>query len=146
MQFDDSDAILVSRSSQILITARKFMWFTTLMVASMAGTSGPGYAETSERTFDLTTRDASGAIRDVRVVIEVTGDLKLNADGKQVNRLPMRVSGTARYDERTLRPQSPTDSKRDARFYRDAVAKISIGESSLEMRLNASRKLIVAEA
>ncbi|MCB9939204.1 MAG: hypothetical protein H6823_13255 [Planctomycetaceae bacterium] len=146
MQFDESDAILVSCRSQIVITPRNFLWLTTLVVASLASLSRSSYAEPNERKFDLSTRDTSGAIRDVQVAIEVTGDLKLNADGKQVNRLPMRVSGTARYDERTLRPGSGNASKRDARFYRDAKATIAIGDGRLEMGLNSNRRLIVAEA
>lgn len=102
MQFDDSDAILVSSRQQVVITGRKFMWLTTLILALMAEMPGSGLVKASDGKFDLSTRDASKTIRDVQVVIEVTGDLKLNADGKQVNRLPMRVSGTSRYDERTL--------------------------------------------
>jgi hypothetical protein len=146
MQFDDSDAILVSSRQQVVITGHKFMWLTTLILALITEVPGSGLAEAGDGKFDLSTRDASKTIRDVQVVIEVTGDLKLNADGKQVNRLPMRVSGTSRYDERTLRPRSGDGSKQDARFYRDAKAVIAIGDSRLETGLSANRKLIVAEA
>lgn len=145
MQFDVSDAILDSSRPQIVIAARKFVWLPALIVAWMVGVQ-TAYAESGDRKFDLSTRDSTEAIRDVQVVIEVSGDLKLNADGKQVNRLPMRVSGTSRYDERTLRPRSGDNSKRDARYYRDARATIAIGENRLEMGLSDNRKLVVAEA
>jgi hypothetical protein len=79
-------------------------------------------------------------------VIEVTGDLKLNADGKQVNRLALRVSGRSRYDERTLHPRSSDTARRDARFYHAAQATIAIDNNRIEMGLSDDRKLIVADA
>ena len=145
MLFDDSNAILVSSRRQVAITARKFLWLATLIVALVSDMPARSWGETGDGKFDLSTRDSSETVRDIQVVTEVTGELKLNADGKQVNRLPMRVNGTSRYDERTLRARSGDGSKRDARFYQDAKAVIAIGESRLEMGLNTNRKLIVAE-
>ena len=146
MQFDDSDAILVSSPAQIVITIRKLLWLTTLVVLPSIAVSPLGRAAAIDDTFDLTTREFSDATRDVHVTIEVTGDLELNADGKQVARLPMRVRGSSRYDERTLRPRSGDRSKRDIRFYHDAKASIAIAESRLEIGLSDDRKLIVADA
>ncbi|MEX0820294.1 MAG: hypothetical protein WD070_11910, partial [Pirellulaceae bacterium] len=146
MQFDASDAILVSLPRQITLMRRKLLWLATLVLVSSLGQSLWSQTTLGDDKFDLTARDSSDAVRDVRVVIEVTGDLKLNADGKQVNRLPLRVSGSSRYDERTLRTRSVGSSKRDARFYRQATATIAIGDSRLEMELSEDRKLVMADA
>lgn len=147
MQFDVSDAILVSCRPQVVISSRRLMWLTTLSLGSMILFGATLKAsDDGERKFDLTARTSSPATREVQTVIEVTGDLKLNADGKQVNRLPMRVTGRSRYDERTLRPRSGEISSRDVRFYREAKATVAIGEGRIEMGLNEARKLIVADA
>ncbi|MDA1051770.1 MAG: hypothetical protein O3C40_14995 [Planctomycetota bacterium] len=145
MQFDVSRPIFVSFRPHFVITTRKLMWLATLIGVSLVGLSPLGQAALGDDKFNLATRDALETIRDVHVVIEVTGDLKLNADGKQVNRLPMRVSGRLRYDERTLHPRSGDKSKQDARFYHDAKATIAIGEGRCEMGLSDERRLVVAD-
>ncbi|MEO8495486.1 MAG: hypothetical protein ABI614_10470, partial [Planctomycetota bacterium] len=146
MQFDVLHPILVSAHPKIVITCRKLFWLIVLVV--LPAIDGPLVARAAigDEKFDLTTRDSSEAIRDVHVVIEVTGDLKLNADGKQINRVPLRVGGRARYDERTLLARSGDGPKRDVRFYHHAQAVIAIGENRIETGLSDNRKLIVADA
>lgn len=146
MQFDASGRSLVFARPKFLVAIREWMWLAALIALPSIGISPICRAAIDDDKFDLTTRDSTDAIRDVHTVIEVTGDLKLNADGKQVNRLPLRVSGTARYDERTLAPRSADGSKRDARFYHVARAAIAIGENRLDLGLSDNRKLIVAHA
>ncbi len=146
MQFDVCRPILVSSHPKTVITFCRFTWLTALVVLTSIGVLPVARAAIGDDKFDLRTPDYSEAIRDVQVVIEVTGDLKLNADGKQVNRLPLRVSGRSRYDERTRHPQSGDGSKRDVRFYHDAQATIAIDENRIEMGLSDDRKLIVADA
>ena len=147
MQFDVSRPILVSCRPKIATDLRTVKWLTALVVLlSSAGGSFLARAAIGDDKFDLRTRDSFEAIYDVHAVIEVNGDLKLNADGKQINELPLRVHGRARYDERTLPPRSGEMSSRDARVYHDARAIIAIGENRLETRLSDERRLIVAEA
>ncbi|MBC8353912.1 MAG: hypothetical protein H8E66_18100 [Planctomycetes bacterium] len=145
MQFDGLHPILVSSPPQLVAVIRKMLWVAALVAVSACATPALGQIANEIKKFDLSAQDSADAVRDVHLVIEVTGDLKLNADGKQVSRVPMRVSGSSRYDERTLRPGSGSTSKRDARFYREAEATIAIGESRLKMRLNEDRRLVLAD-
>jgi hypothetical protein len=145
MQFDVFHPILVSSRSKMVNVMRTMIRLTALVILLSSGVSPLCQVACGEDKFDLRTQDSSTSIYDVHAVIEVTGDLKLNADGKQINRLPLRVSGRARYDERSIRPRTGNTSRRDARVYRDAQATIAIGENRLEMALNDDRKLIIAD-
>lgn len=146
MEFDEPIDILVSFASQIAIVGRKYMWLATLFSASLLASSPESQAASGDEKFDLSTQISSEVIREVRSVVELKGDLKLNADGKQVERVPLRVSGQSHYDERTLRRGSDSASKRDARFYHDAKAAIVIGDSRMETALKEDRRLIIADA
>ena len=87
----------------------------------------------------------------VKIAIDVTGQLKLNADGKEVRKLPMQVKGTLEYVERQL-PTVPAPAKADgkttaatigrwARYYQTAVAKITLAEQPVEQGLREDRRL-----
>lgn len=146
MQFDVVRPILVFPQSKIVITFRTFTWLATLIGIASIGALARAQAAVGDEKFDLRTRGHSESIRDVQVVIEVTGDLKLNADGKQVSRLPLRVTGRSRYDERTLRPGSTDGSRRDVRFYNAAKASFAFDENRIETGLSDNRRLVVADA
>jgi len=86
--------------------------------------------------------DANRGFR-VRTVQDVKGDLKLNADGRQVTRLPFTARGQIVYDQRVL--QVEKDSRRDARHYRQTAAQISVGSATETSELSAARRTIVVD-
>lgn len=132
MQFDVSRTIFNSQSIKTLALA---------FVLAI----GFSFSAFADEKFDLSPRQSSATVRDVQVVLEVTGDLKLNADGKEVTELPMRVSGRLRYDERTLRPAAGSTSERDARFYHQAKATIAVGGGRHQTELRDDRRLVIAD-
>lgn len=90
--------------------------------------------------FQLRPNPPHGAIHRVEVQLDVTGELKLNADGKQVQRVPMAVAGRLLYDE-TLRAGQGT--LRAVRYYRAAEATIRVGDQKTMPRLSGDRRLVV---
>jgi hypothetical protein len=77
------------------------------------------------------------AATQVRVVIEVEGELKANADGKEVQRLPLSVTSEQQYAQRRVGSES------DVRFYKLAEAKIRLGKVDLAHELRSERKHVV---
>jgi len=77
-------------------------------------------------------------------MIEVSGDLKLNPDGKRVVSLPLKVQGELLYDERVLNFEASGGLRRDVRFYRQADASIRVGDHSQKTRLDDNHSLAVA--
>lgn len=92
-------------------------------------------ARSAER-IDLT-GDTSNALQ-VRVMIDVEGELKTNADGKQVQRLPVNVAAEQTYVERRLND----DQDAAIRFYREAKADIHLGKAELKHSLRDERRHI----
>ncbi len=84
-------------------------------------------------------------VRTVKAVLEVRGTLKLNADGKQVTSLPLKVRGDLLYRERILELGDQA-VRRDARYYETARASIQVGEGNRENLLRENRRLVVAQS
>jgi hypothetical protein len=108
--------------------------------------AGWAFSARGSDLVDLRASASAGGFRQVRMLVESKGKLKLNADGQEVKHLPLTVEGELLYCERVLsRGKSPLDW-RIARNYQAASAKIRLHESDLNSELRDSRRLIVVES
>ena len=96
--------------------------------------------------YDLSPVGNGGETVRVRCVLEVTGELKLNASGKGVTRLPLRVKGEISYDERTIDAGRQRTRLKNVRLYEQARATIQVGETATQSELRPDCRLIVADA
>src|SRR5688500_16902318 len=85
--------------------------------------------------IDLRPVTPLGSYRQVKAVVEVEGNLKLNADGKQVQHLPLKVQAEMQYAERVLAQAKQWADFRLARAYNAAHANIRLRESDLKNQL-----------
>ena len=104
----------------------------------------PSLSVQAAESLNLRADHAGGRIQAVKVIVHVTGQLKLNPDGKKVTTRPLTISGELRYDEKLLRATGAT--RRAARWYRQAKADIDIGGNKLSPQLRDDRRLIVAQS
>jgi hypothetical protein len=81
----------------------------------------------------------------VRSIVQVSGSLKLNPDGKRVVRLPLKVQGELLYDERVLNFDAPGGLRKDIRLYHKADAAIRVGDGNHKTTLSDSHRIVVAE-
>jgi hypothetical protein len=110
-----------------------------------------GQAHAAPETFQLRANIAAGSQQQVKVVVETTGDLKLNADGSEVKRLPIKVEANLSYVERILAVgQSTTASNYAAlkvvRSYAQADANLRLRDTELSEHLRDERRLVIAES
>lgn len=101
-------------------------------------------------TADLTYTPQVGETQIVKAVVEVTGDLKLNADGTKVERLPIQVTAELDYVQRLTTAGGAPGTKaatdgRMLRYYRSATAKMKLRDSEMQQTLADDRRLIVAD-
>jgi hypothetical protein len=118
--------------------------FALLVFACACCWQRPASAATD--LIDLRPVTPVGSYRQVKAVVEVEGKLKLNADGKEVQHLPLKVQAELQYAERVLAQAKQWSDFRLARSFETARANIRLRESDLKNQLQDSRKLIVAEA
>jgi hypothetical protein len=83
----------------------------------------------------------------VQAVLEVQGELNLNADGSEVQRLPLVVRGRVLYHERLLETGNGDVQweARSVRYYSEAAADIEIGKGKLAPKLDAGHRTVVAQ-
>ena len=93
-------------------------------------------------TVDLIAGDSAGSYRQVRVIVEVEGKLKVNPDGKEVQHVPIKATAEMQYVERTLAAKKAGSA---ARHYAKAEAQIRLRETVLENSLRPERRLIVLD-
>lgn len=104
-----------------------------------------GAVARATEVVDLRASLAPDSHQQVRVVLEIEGQLNLNPDGKEVTHLPLKGQADLTYVERTLTaPKDPADAK-VVRRYQTAEANFKLRDSSLNHLLRDERKLIVAE-
>ena len=155
MLFDDASYSLAAICGQnVTILATKFRnsskncpalpTFAILLAAGLL-IPRPLPAAPPTPAYELTSSLEAGETRQVKVVLEVTGELKLNADGRQVTRLPLQVRADLLYAERVLVAELDQTLRRDARQYDRAEAQVKVGDSSQEHRISDQRSLIVAD-
>lgn len=82
----------------------------------------------------------------MKVLVEVEGKLKLNADGQEVKHLPLKVQGELQYVERVLSQSKQWSDVRLVRLYQSAQAKIRLHESDLIHELRPERRLVAVES
>jgi hypothetical protein len=86
-------------------------------------------------SYSLIRAETANRLQRVRSVLDVKGELKLNADGKQVRRLPLKVQGDLVYDEQFV-PEQQKDGDlatakqelNSVRYYHQTKAVIEVGK------------------
>ena len=145
MIFDAIGVILVSGRQCFVTVCHKSLqgiFFSAVVTTAIAlGFHGTSVASND---YNLTTYVNSTRFQKIHAVVEVRGDLKLNADGQGVRRIPLRVSGDLHYDERNLWDNG-VESQRWVRNYEQAHATIKIGETPIETKLRKERRLVLAD-
>jgi len=95
---------------------------------------------------DLRPPPQAGGFRQVRVVVEVEGKLKLNSDGKDVQHLPLKVAAELNYVERVFAQSRQWTDVRLIRSYQSAQAKLKLRDAEMTSALRPERRLIVVES
>lgn len=93
-------------------------------------------------SYHLQPAHSTREIRHYDVQMAVKGELRLNAAGKKVTGLPLNVDCNIAYDERTVRPFPESCA---VRIYSQAEAKILVGKSRLQRRLDERHRLVVVQ-
>ena len=109
------------------------------LLASLVLVDGIGAAEAVGLRF----REELGLMSQVKVVVELKGDLLLNARGQGISRLPLKAQGECLYDERAVVRKGPASQPLHVRFYHRADATSQIGEHTQKTELSADQRLIV---
>jgi hypothetical protein len=82
----------------------------------------------------------------VKSVVEVSGDLKFNGEGKEIKRLPIVVEANLLYDERVLAPTAAANAGkqplRTVRDYHEAQAVMQINSKEVTNVLRGDRRII----
>lgn len=90
----------------------------------------------------LQNREQIGSLTRVQTVVELAGDLKLNPDGKQMTKLPLKGMGELVYDERVVEWSGPQDPRTDVRHYQKAEARFAVGQGEIVAKLGPERQLV----
>jgi hypothetical protein len=107
---------------------------------------GESAARAATDSYDLRPSAAGNTYRQAKVLVEVEGKLKLNADGKELKHLPIKVQGELQYVERVVKQSKQWTDVRLLRSYRTAKANLRLHQSDLTTTLRADRTLIAAAA
>jgi hypothetical protein len=97
----------------------------------------------SAQSYTLTEAPLTGSFFDVRLTTELSGEIRVYKDDKQVS-LPQKVEAQHAYHERVLDASDGKPASKTARFYKEARASLAIGEDRSERTLRSDRRLIVA--
>lgn len=110
------------------------------VLATLASTAAAG------QSYEMRSDQKLDSHQQAKVVVQVEGQLKLNADGSEVKRLPVKVDADLHYIERTLALGSGFADSRVVRSYRQAEAKIQLKDSKLTNTVREERRLIGVES
>jgi hypothetical protein len=113
---------------------RIFALLATFLTFSTASPAG------EEIAISLTARTVPGYAQHLKLVVEVAGELKLNADGKEVRRVPVSVEANAEFQEQWKAADG--SAARSMRQYRKCEAKIRIQDKEITHALRADRQLL----
>lgn len=97
-------------------------------------------------TYQLRPAQVPGWHQQVKVVVEVKGELKLNPDGSAVKHMPLEVTAELAYSERTLAAGAAYATSRTVRNYSQATANIKLRETAITNSLRADRRIFVSES
>jgi hypothetical protein len=84
----------------------------------------------------------------VKIILEVTGTLNVNADGKEVKKLPLKVRGDLDYHELILSSDSDGQSRRHIRhirYYDTATAAIRVDDHQHHTELRPDQRLVTVD-
>ena len=129
-----------TRRPQFACRLRGTAWmaiFTTLVLVEASAAADPPYR--------LEAIAKPGRSQRVKAILEVRGQLKLNASGQQVRELPLEVKGELTYDE-TVLPPSPRYGTRAVRYYDQASAAIRVDDHLQQSTLDDSARLVVVQS
>ena len=143
MIFDDRPRLLVSGRG---LSDTKFFKPLFVVVIGLSALAS-GRLLLADEPRDTSESGSQPFCREVQVILEAVGELKLNADGKKISTLPLKVTGALQYDERQLTANTTGSADRQMdliRHYQKAQAKIAVGDSESEVTLSPDRSLVVA--
>lgn len=95
-----------------------------------------------EDRIELVPQEVSGRAQAVNLKMDVLGVLRLNPNGGEVKRVPMRVSGRFEYQERFLTDEGTVQA---VRSYDRATADFQIGEGKSNLEFPKNSGLIVVD-
>jgi hypothetical protein len=119
---------------------------TIVLAFALCACGQPQIAFAATDLIDLRPTTAAGSYRQVKALVAVEGNLKLNADGKEVQHLPLKVEAELQYAERVLSHAKQWSDFRLARSYATAQAHIRLRDSELKNQLRDDRQIVAAEA
>ena len=130
--------------SRIRQNRRRLAWATIRVLAAVCLSLcfATCYAEDSCSLKATLTPDA---IQQVQAVVEVRGDLLVQAGEGEQNKLPVVVAGKVSYDERLLACDAVSGLRRSVRSYRDASAEVKVGQGMATPQMNSERRIVVAQ-
>ena len=102
--------------------------------------SAQSHAASPKFKFDEDTK--TGRLTRVQIAVEISGELKINADGKKVIPLPIIGKGDLLYDEKLLADKASPDARSAVRYYHTASAQSRVGDKDLTTSLSNDRRLI----
>ena len=143
MNFDRAFRFLGSALPSSVFPNRSLRLAAAMAVTTVA-LAVAATAQAAEPTYDLRAAAAAGSEQQVKAVVEVAGDLKLNADGKEVQRLPLTVAAEMHFSERML-PAAKANLLHTVRHYHTATATIRIQGNETTQTLRDDRRLIAAQ-
>ena len=114
----------------------KFRHFVTTLILCSA------QALAASEKLSLVEDTTPGRLTKVQVALEVTGELKINADGKKVIPLAILGKGELLYDEKLVSVPDNDTSLRAARYYHAAAAQSRVGDKDVTATLGKERRLI----
>lgn len=112
-----------------------------LILAAIALTAPSASPAGEQGTFSLAARTVPGGARQLKLVVDVSGELKLNADGKEVRRVPVAVEASAEMQER-WKEAGDNAQLATIRQYRSCAAKIRIQEKEFRHELRTDRQVV----
>ncbi|MDP6444460.1 MAG: hypothetical protein QGG36_22010 [Pirellulaceae bacterium] len=132
MLFDDLSPIL--DLARTLRRARNLAFFTLAALLAqpqlVAEDSGPV-------SFS---RQPKSAYRQIKLIFEARGELKMNEDGRRVRRVPLEARGDLLFDERLL--ENSDQRQRMLRSYEEVDVRLKIGDGQLKPQLSKPARLV----
>ena len=96
-------------------------------------------------TYDFSPSGERHATQRVLVAVEMRGELKVQAEGGKVDRLPLEGTGKLDYDEKLLQATADPWLRRSVRYYRQAEAHIKVGKGINTPKFDEPNRLICVQ-
>lgn len=139
-QYNQFVASTESLSSEI--SRRNF-----LRVSAAAGllAAGSGAAYAAEESLLLAVKSTDSRAQQVKLAVEVAGQMKMNPTGREVKYLPMSVTAELNFLQRRLPELKDSAAVRLVRHYSSAEAKFNLKNTEFSEKLRDDRRLIVLQ-